>query len=341
MRYNPKVTRAPLLVAMLTLLAGCRWLVDYDVAPSHPDGVVADARQIDQRWPSDAADDGGSGDRGAGDVAPIDAGGQDSARDLALDLGDGPPPLDASLPPDLTLAPDIALTWTYPGLTVTAISAAKIGPLWDLTGCPLVLRFTVEMAQGIFVDGHNTFLQIGMTSSPGPNKTPSGKGGWINVIPAEADVAQPQKQDLDDKIALQAQAGESENAYDVKTSGTIEPTAFGTHQNHNIWFDRTGIDASTSSCAGVPPTSFCTKGRYVIELRYEKVSTSKGTMMATINGLEQGFNTGGTWKSVPDISPAGRSFQGTLQQLQLFIALEAPSISGSVKVKDVTIIGCQ
>ncbi|MCK5800274.1 MAG: hypothetical protein KAI47_23950, partial [Deltaproteobacteria bacterium] len=221
------------------------------------------------------------------------------------------------------------------------------GTLWDLTKCPLELRATIDFSQLTAAgDPDNVSLQVGLREVGRANHWPSDFGGWIMARPSGFMVTDPAAQELDDKLILQARQFEDEKAYDIDPSGQLV-APFGTFENHGCWFDRDGIDPASSTCAALPPAAkafYCTGGLYPVVITYRSLGPTKGAMMATVNGMAQGFNTGGQWKATPDISPSGKSFTGDLKQLQLFVGLDltgAGTVTGSITVRSIELRGCK
>lgn len=276
----------------------------------------------------------------------MDGGRLDLQGDLRGDFADQAVMVDLPVPVDQA-APDATAVEALNDVKIDWTGGQGFSTGWDLTKCPLTLRATIDFslltAAG---DPDKISLQVGLRGVGQADLWPSDVGGWIMARPSGFMVTKPAAQELDDKLILQARRLEDEKAYDIDPTGQlVQP--FGTFENHGIWFDRDGIDAASSTCAILPPAAqafYCTGGLYPVVISYWSLGPTKGAMTATVNGMAQGFNTGGQWKPTPDISPSGKSFTGDLTQLQLFVGLDlsgAGPITGSIYVRSIELRGCK
>lgn len=143
-----------------------------------------------------------------------------------------------------------------------------------------------------------------------------------------------QTQDLDDKHGLEASGGRSELDYDVllsapDTVSSVESPywwypspkgAYGSWNNHGLWFDRDGVDqwqAASWGNSGENAGRINTGGVYNIEITYraidangngDKADDGLGVMFAKINGVRQGFYS--TWVSGAPVLPGGPELRG-------------------------------
>lgn len=145
-------------------------------------------------------------------------------------------------------------------------------------------------------------------------------------------------QNLNDFHVLQSAAGQGPTAYNATTPGATTAN-FGTNDNYGFWFDRDGVDSYQAAQWGaLNGQTYNTNGIYDIEILFHAIDTGRGTMFATINGVDQGFYTAGWKNAAPDITPAGRGFRGDMTKMQVFVGLsEYSPASGSVLVSDITV----
>jgi hypothetical protein len=135
---------------------------------------------------------------------------------------------------------------------------------------------------------------------------------------------------------------------------------FGSNNNHGIWFDRDGVDPWQANHWGNlgPGGSgsgdglrYNTGGVYDIVITYHAIdedgdgdagNDGLGVMFATVNGYPQGFYLASDpWNGPPTNYPAGLSFKGDMQHMQVFAGLWSPSDIdyGYVTLSDITVTG--
>jgi len=114
--------------------------------------------------------------------------------------------------------------------------------------------------------------------------------------------------DLDDKLILQKKGGIGEGAYDLPSAPPVAGN------NHRFWWDRDGVDPWQN------PETANTGGVYNIEIHLHATSDTTGTAYMKINGLWQGFETDGNWKTI-ELTPAGITFTGDMKELFVFYGL--------------------
>lgn len=203
-----------------------------------------------------------------------------------------------------------------------------------------------------YPDTYTPWIEVGMRGvgganfNPGPPNTYQGKcGGWMTSESDdwlgpdndyEWDPTHPgldPAQDGDDKHSLAATSGVGEWHYDVEDADgvfgydagwdTVLPM-FGSHDNHGLWYDRTGVDkwqATSWENSGINAGRINTEGKYDIVITYHAIDAGMGVMFATVNGVQQGFykpswHGGGLGEA--DRYPAGISFKGDMKQMQVF-----------------------
>lgn len=238
--------------------------------------------------------------------------------------------------------------------------------IWDLTRGDLVLTYTIDLSgakalypiwnpSGWWETWHCPWTSVGLTG---------GTHGWMcSGVPYVYDDPQvdgvpkhpnPNTQNLADKHNLQSVGGADERAYDVKSDGTVVSPPFGSGSNYGIWFDRDGVDAWQDDDPTTPApggstvhwgvengATYNTSGVYDIVVTYHAISSSLGTMFATVNGIQTGFYTTSS-STGPQIYPAGKSISGDLTKARFFVSMWAPAseeLCGSVTVNDAVVSG--
>ncbi len=138
-------------------------------------------------------------------------------------------------------------------------------------------------------------------------------------------------QDLDDKLILQRVGGHGEADYNLPS---IPPNPFA---NHRLWFDRDGVDQwQAQNPLAIDGGTYNTDGTYEIVITIAATSKTEGTAYLTINGLDQGFETDGNWKTM-ELYPAGMTFFGDMEDMQLFYGLYGYGATHSVSFLNVVI----
>jgi len=216
---------------------------------------------------------------------------------------------------------------------------------WDLTDGDLVLSFTYD-ATGLVDDfggGAHAWAELGVRSPCYGDFNPTfgaeGAGVWLatdydwaaNTF--DPDPAGAPTQDIDDKLILQKAGGHGEGDYNLP-SPPPNPWA-----NHRIWFDRDGVDQwQAQNPLAVDGGTYNTGGTYEVIITLHADSPTSGTAYMTINGLNQGFETDGNWKTM-ELSPAGMTFTGDMEHLQVFYGLYGYGATHSVAFEDITVEG--
>lgn len=226
-------------------------------------------------------------------------------------------------------------TIIYPG-------AGWYNDIFDLTTSDLTIQYTLDMSGYIPPAMWNTaWISVGIYG---------GASGWMSSgAPAahfdnekDYDYSVPKDGikdpalDMDDKHNLGAPPTRwDESSYDATDPNTVVPP-FGTGDNYGIWFDRDGVDPWQPSMWGmVDGGNYNTGGIYNIFISYHAINSTLGTMFASVNGIQPGFNIAGWHSGQPDIWPAGKSISGDLTQLKIF----ADGLPPEVIISDITVQG--
>ena len=235
-----------------------------------------------------------------------------------------------------------------------------------------------------YPDTYTPWIEVGLRGegagdfNPGPFGVYQGQCGgwmvsecddWVGYWDGDTFVGDgTATQDLDDKHGLQASGGRSELDYDVlkATPDTVDSIpspywwypspkgAYGSWENHGLWFDRDGVDqwqANSWGNSGENLRRINTGGVYTIEITYhaidadgdgDKTDDGLGVMFAKINGVQQGFYT--SWVSgEPQYYPVGMSFKGDMEHMQVFAGSYAGDPSGwdygKVYLTDISVTG--
>jgi len=138
-------------------------------------------------------------------------------------------------------------------------------------------------------------------------------------------------QDLDDKLILQREGGHGEADYNLPS------TPPNPYANHRLWFDRDGVDQwQAQNPLAIDGGTFNTEGTYEIIITLVATSKTEGTAYLTINDLHQGFETDGDWKTM-ELSPAGMTFFGDMENMQVFYGLYGYGAIHSVSFLELTV----
>lgn len=152
-------------------------------------------------------------------------------------------------------------------------------------------------------------------------------------------------QDIDDKLILQKGGGCGEGGYWywdgtqwALTGGynlpSIPPNP---GANHRVWFDRDGVDQwQAMNPLAVDGGTYNTGGTYDVVITLHANDSNSGTAYMTVNGLAQGFETDGNWKTM-ELTPAGMTFTGDMEHLQVFYGLYGYGATHTVDFTDITV----
>ena len=217
---------------------------------------------------------------------------------------------------------------------------------WDLTTGDLVLSFTYD-ANGLVDDfggGAHAWAELGVRSPCYGDFNPTwqveGAGVWLATdYDWAADTFDPDPPgsptlDIDDKLILQKAGGHGEGDYNLPSTPP-NPWA-----NHAVWFDRDGVDQWQAQMWGaIDDVTYNTRGTYDVVITLHATSDTTGEAYMTINGESQGFYVP-NWHSGPaDLMPAGMTFTGDKQHLQVFYGLYGYGATHSVAFEDITVEG--
>jgi hypothetical protein len=251
----------------------------------------------------------------------------------------GAPPVSALSPTGKSYG-DVALAGGY--------RAGHFEDVWDLTACDLTLSFTYD-GNGLLDDygsSAHARAELGVRTVGYPDFNPTsgteGAGVWLatdydyGVNTFDPDPPGASILDKDDKLVLQKAGGSGEGAYNLPS---IPANAAA---NHRFWFDRDGVSQTEAqNPLAVDGATYNTGGRYQVVIRLHAVTATSGTAYLTVNGLNQGFETDGNWETM-ELSPAGMTFTGHLDQMQVFYGLSGYPSSRLHRVafKDISVVGC-
>jgi len=162
--------------------------------------------------------------------------------------------------------------------------------------------------------------------------TVSGAGVWLatdyewSVNTFNPDPVGAPTLDLDDKLILQRQGGQGEGAYNLPSVPPVPGN------NHRVWWDRDGVDPWQN------PATANTGGIYQIIITLHATSTTTGTAYMNIRGLYQGFEVDGNWNTI-ELTPAGMTFTGDMEHLQVFYGMYGYGATHSVTFSDIHVTG--
>ena len=217
---------------------------------------------------------------------------------------------------------------------------------WDLTAGDMVIGFTYD-GNGLVDDfGGNAhaWAELGVRSPCYSDFNPTwmaeGAGVWLATdYHWAANTFEPDPPgspclDLDDKLILQKGGGKGEGDYNLPSTPPVPGN------NHRIWFDRDGVDQwQAQSPLAVDGGTYNTGGTYDVVITLHANDATSGTAYMTINGLDQGFETDGNWKTM-ELSPAGMTFTGDMTQMQVFFGLYGYGATHSAVFQNIEVEGC-
>jgi len=244
--------------------------------------------------------------------------------------------------PVLASGPD---TEDYGNVTLTGgFQAGHFPDWWDLTAGDLVLSFTYD-ATGLVDDaGAHAWSELGVRSPCygdfNPTWMAEGAGVWLatdydwTANTFDPDPPGAPTLDIDDKLILQKGGGQGEGNYNLPSTPP-NPWA-----NHAVWFDRDGVDQWQAQMWGaIDGVTYNTGGTYEVVITLHADDAMSGTAYMTINGEPQGFYVP-NWHSGPaDLMPAGMTFTGDMEHLQVFYGLYGYGATHTVVFEDITVDG--
>ena len=227
------------------------------------------------------------------------------------------------------IVPYLDQTLTSNGVT----HSGHFDDLWDLTASDMVISFTYD-ANGLLDDAGHAWAQLGVRTVGygdfNPTWEAEGAGVWLATdYDWTANTFDPDVTptlDLDDKLILSRAGNTGEGWYNLPST----PPAPG--NNHRVWWDRDGVDPYQNSATAN------TGGIYAIVISLHATSATSGTAYMTVRSLAQGFETDGNWNTI-ELTPAGMTFTGNMQNLQVFYGLYGSGGSHSVEFRDITVTG--
>lgn len=225
-------------------------------------------------------------------------------------------------------------TKTYPSQELIDWGSGNFSEKWDLTRCDLTLQYTLDMSQ-IGVAGW-AVTEVGLRGGGNANIDPNLAGGWMqsNYINGTPN---PYSLNVNDFHFL-SKHGWSDQQYDAQNPGTLA-APYWSNNNYGFWFDRDGVDPYQSSLWGASDgDTYNTGGVYDIVVNYHGIDANTATMFATINGIQQGLYTSGWKNAQPEFYPAGRSFAGDMDDMQVFYGRGGGG--GKVGISDISATGC-
>jgi hypothetical protein len=229
---------------------------------------------------------------------------------------------------------------------IGGFQAAHFPEWWDLTAGDLILSFTYD-ATGLADDpGTHAWAELGVRSPCHGDFNPTwmdeGSGVWLATdYDWAANTFDPDPPgsptlDIDDKMILQKAGGHGEGDYNLPSTPP-NPGA-----NHRIWFDRDGVDQWQGNPRiwplSVDGGTYNTEGTYDIVITLHADNQTTGTAYMTINGLDQGFETDGNWKTM-ELSPAGMTFTGDMEHLRVFYGIHGYGATHTVVFEDISVEG--
>ena len=237
-------------------------------------------------------------------------------------------------------------TINYGDISLSGVQSGHFSHVWDLTAGDLVISFTVDLTGMVddYGGGAHAWAELGVREVGygdfNPTWKSEGAGVWLatdydwtlDTFDPDPDPPGPTL-DLDDKLILQKGGGWDESYYNLPS------TPPNPYANHRIWFDRDGVDPwQAMSPLAVDGGTYNTGGTYDIVITLHADDATSGTAYMTVNGLSQGFETDGDWSTM-ELSPAGMTFTGDMEHMQVFYGLYGYGAVHSVVFEDITVTG--
>jgi hypothetical protein len=249
-----------------------------------------------------------------------------------------------------TISPTVAADTTidYVDILLSGdFQAGHFDHIWDLTACDLVLSFTYDgngLVDDYGGDAH-AWAELGVRAVGYGDFNPTwgvdGAGVWLatdydwTVNTFDPDSGGAPIQDLDDKLILQKGGGKGEGDYNLPSTPP-NPWA-----NHAVWFDRDGVDQwQAQMWSAIDGVTYNTDGTYDVVITLHATSATAGEAYMTINGEPQGFYDPGWHSGAADLYPAGMTFTGDMERMQVFYGLSGYGAMHSVAFKAIRVEGC-
>ena len=225
--------------------------------------------------------------------------------------------------------------------TLTISFSKGDGAVWDWFRLeqPCVQKESA-WGDGYSFPGNNwaTYFELTPTADFNPTWMVEGSGVWLatdydwTVNTFDPDPVGAPTLDLDDKLILQKGGGIGEGAYDLPS---VPPNA---GANHAVWFDRDGVDQWQAAMWGaIDDVTYNTGGIYDIVITLHAVDSTSGTAFMTINGEAQGFYDPNWHPGPADLMPAGMTFTGDMEHLQVFYGLYGYGATHSVTFSNIQV----
>ena len=206
-----------------------------------------------------------------------------------------------------------------------------------------LLECETAWGAGIDFPGKNwatyfTYSQAVVPNDFNPTWDVEGSGVWLatdyewTANTFDPDPPGAPAQDLDDKLILQKAGGHGEGDYNLPSTPP-NPWA-----NHAVWFDRDGVNQWQALMWGaIDGVTYNTSGTYDVVITLHATGDTTGTAYMTVNGEPQGFYVPG-WHSGPaDLMPAGMTFTGDMEHLQVFYGLYGYGATHTVRFTNITV----
>jgi len=238
-------------------------------------------------------------------------------------------------------------TKDYGDVTLTGgFQSGHFSEWWDLTQGDITISFTYD-ANGLVDDfGGNAhaWAELGVRSACHADFNPTwmtgGSGVWLatdyewSANTFDPDPVGAPTLDLDDKLILQRGGGMGEGSYNLPS---MPPNPWA---NHAVWFDRDGVDQWQAGMWGaIDGVTYNTGGTYEVVLTLHADNATSVTAYMTINGQPQGFYDPNWHPGPADLMPAGMTFTGDMEHLQVFYGMYGYGATHTVAFKNITVEG--
>lgn len=246
------------------------------------------------------------------------------------------------------LANSTCTTAAYEDVTLSGgFQSGHFSQVWDITSCDIIISFTVDMTGMVDDSGGDAhaWSEFGVRAVGygdfNPTWQDEGAGVWLasdydwSTNTFDPDPPGAPTLDLDDKFILQKGGGNGEGDYNLPSTPP-NPGA-----NHAVWFDRDGVDQWQALMWGaIDGVTYNTGGTYEIVITLHASGANSGTAYMTINGRDQGFYDPNWHSGVADLMPAGMTFTGDMEKMQVFYGLYGYGATHNVTFSGISVVGC-